>query len=723
MKKGIRQHDLRDCGAACLATICYNYGVKIPLVKARELMKVDRNGSTLLAMSEAAQTLGLQATSLCGTWEELSVEIQNKKISTPFVAHMLIDGNLAHYVVVQKIESDKIKVFDPGKGKCTYTQEAFRASWTGYIVLFQESEQFEKVNLKKGFFSRYWILLNNQKKLLSVIFLFSVAMAGISIIGALLHQTIIDQYVLGANRNSLILLSDSVLGQLQIMIDNIAYLFLAMLGLYVFQGITFFVRGVLFAKVSKKISEELTDAWFRHLLEVPMSFFQDRDSGEILSRFQNIAEVREVISSGTLTVIMSAMMAVAGAGILIYIQRELFLLVLIVVVAYAIVVFAYRKALKQTSQAIMEGEAKVTNVVKESIDGMETIKAFHGERRYYEKFNNKIGKLLKLGYKIEILGSSQEGLLVGIQEIGALFVLWIGSMMVLEGEISLGALISFIALMSFFVSPIQSLVGLQPEFQLAVMAMERLNDVFEISKENEVHKGTETPNSLNEKISFENVSFRYGYRQKILKDIQLCINEGENVAIIGESGCGKTTLVKLLQAFYSPLCGKVKIGDMEIQDISLTTLRENIAYVSQETMLFTGTVRDNLLLGVNKVSKTELEQVIVGCKLENVISNLSGGMEYILDGQGSTLSGGQKQRIAIARAILRKPDILILDEATSQMDIKTEEEILKFIKIYCKEATCIFIQHKISDFKYYHQIIEMREGNIIDIHRNYYGIN
>ena len=391
----------------------------------------------------------------------------------------------------------------------------------------------------------------------------------------------------------------------------------------------------------------------------------------------------------------------------------LFYISLVVIILYAIIIFCYKKPLENINRDVMENNARVQSYLKESIDGIETVKANRIEELAKEKNNAKFTRLINSVFKNSIISISQDSICGMIELLGTVIILWVGFGMVIANQVTIGSLITFYALLAYFTEPIKNLIGLQPMMQTAVIAAERLNDILDIpTEEKESEKDTET---TLDNICFSNIDFRYGNHELVLKDVSFEINKGEKVAIVGESGCGKTTLAKLLLKFYFPESGQILINGNKLNTISTNWLRDNISYIDQSTFLFSDTIKNNLLLGNQSATDKEIEEA---CKLANVdsfVSELPFGYDTFLDENGKNLSGGQRQRLAIARALIRKPKIIIFDEATSNLDTITESAIKDTIFNLNENLTCIIIAHRLSTIKNCDKIIVMEKGQISEI--------
>lgn len=725
----INQHDERDCGAACLSMISRYYGLKLPIAKFRSLIKVDNQGSNVYGVVMGAKSIGLDAEALEGSLEELGEGIESSEIKFPFIARIVNENMFEHFIVVYNIKNGNAIIGDPGKNRITKMPlEQFFSQWQGQIITFSPNENFEKKNECKGSMSKYFKFITRQKKLLAFVFVVSILVSAINLFGSIIFQYVIDDAVVVGDVNGEILMeeeehdhdhdhdhsSESVLEKieekLEIIFANINTVCISIILLYIFRLLLQVLRGYLLAITSKKVALPLTLNFYNHMVDLPADFYGTRKTGELMSRFQNASEIREAVSTTTLTIMLDTIMAIA-CGIFLYaISPELFAVTMITMAIYALVIFFFRKPIKNVNYEIMEQDAQVTSYLKESLEGMETIKAYQYEENAKAKTENLFTKMINHVVKGTVIYSLQDSLVEAAASVGTVILMWLGALMCVENMITIGTLITFYYLIDYFLEPVQNLINLQPMLQTAVVAAERLNDVLD----------AETENNDNENlmkyghISIRNVSFRYGNRNLVLNDITLDIPQGKKIALVGESGCGKTTLAKLLMAFYQPEQGEITIGGKNIADCSPESIRKSIAYISQDIFLFSDTIYNNLRMGDESISDERIQEVCKLCQADQFIENLPMKYETMLDENGNNLSGGQKQRLAIARAMLRNPDILIMDEATSNLDTITEEGIKKTMDQVCGNTTCIIIAHRLKTIRNCDYIYVMDKGNIVE---------
>lgn len=712
--KGVLQHDEKDCSAACLATICKYWKLNIPLVKLRELIKVDKNGANIYGLIQAAAVIGLKGEALEGSWEELVDEIGKHEIKLPLIAHVIMDQSLEHFVVIYRISHTNVYIFDPGKGNVVYSIKEFLTLWTGYIITFTKTEDFKAQNLLIESYKKYFKLLKKQMGLLISILGFSFMIVLISIVSSLAFQKIVDQYAMGGiDAKSQVKLFEMLYAQINHLLKGFVPIILALVGLYLIQSLLEYIRGVFLAYLSKRIDKELMFPFYNKLMSLPVTFFQNRETGEIISRFQDISEIRNMISGSTLILILDSVMLVIGMIILLGISSKLFMIVSAIAVLYVFIVLCFKKPLATVQRKIMENHANVTSSLKEGIDGVENIKALLAEKENISSFKKDIETYLETIFRGNKISQLLESLIMGISGIGNLMIFAIGIYLVMIQEISMGNLIAFQGLVQYFFNPLKNLLMLQPMLQSATIAAERLNDIMEVTSEKDIFTRKETMGFENIKIQFKNVDFQYGYREKILKNVNLTINSGEKIAIVGESGCGKTTLIRLINAFYLVSEGEILFGNKNSNEVDLECLRKKIAYVPQNPILFNTSIINNITYGLTQYDENQLKEVIEECGILEIINKMPLKEHTVVSENGKNLSGGQQQRIAIARALMKKPEILLVDEGTSQLDIANEMKIMNYIFDIYNKNICIFIMHNYRMLERFDRIIYMSEGEIV----------
>lgn len=687
----VKQQDIQDCGPACIATISKQYGLKMPVSKIREAAGTDLQGTSVYGIVQAAQKLGF---STKAAKVEKKEEIYDN-LPTPFIAHVIIDDILLHFVVVHKITEKYILVADPGRGMMKYKPEEFFKIWDDVLIFLTPTAKFEKGDETKGLFQRFWGLIKVQKGLLVNIFIASILITVLGIAGSFYYKFLIDDILpnnLGANLHSLSI---------------------AMLTLLIFKVITEFFRKILFIYMAQNIDVPLLLGYYNHVIKLPMSFFGTRKVGEIISRFNDGDKIRNAISSVTLTLMIDILMAVVG-GFILYLQNvKLFFTCFIPIVLYLSLVFGFKNKLKKVNREVMEDNASLSSYLVESLEGIETVKAFNGEGLVKIKTENKFLKFMKSCFKHGVTYDVQETLMSVVSGGFSICLLWFGGSLVLKGEISMGELISFNALLAYFIEPVGRLINLQPQLQEAIVASDRLGEILDL----ELEKSNEDcmkPETLFGDITLEKVNFAYGLKDNVLNDININIEAGQKIALVGESGSGKTTIAKLLMGFYEVKEGKIIINNYNINNIDKEVLRSKISYISQDSFFFSGTIKENLEFACEGVTHEMMVDACKKAQIHDYIESQPMGYKTPLEEKGSNLSGGQRQRLSIARALIRKPEILIMDEATSNLDSITESAIQNTLEECTEDVTTIIIAHRLSTIKKCSKIYVMDKGKIIE---------
>jgi ATP-binding cassette subfamily B protein len=688
----ILQHDITDCGAACLAVVCRTHGLKIPITRIREVAGTDKMGTNAYGMVKAAEKLGFSAKGVKGSKEAFF-----SGFPLPAIAHVVVDGSLLHYVVIHKITQKQVIIADPAKGLRKITPEEFFKEWTGVLILLAPTQQFEKGDQTKSIWSRFLGLLVPQKGLLINVFFTSLIYTILGIGASFYFKVMMDEILPNMLSRSLHIISVGVLA---------LYLFQILLGAF---------RSHMLLHMSQRLDINLILGYYHHVLGLPMSFFGTRKVGEIISRFQDASKIREAITGAALSIMIDTVMAVAG-GIILYTQSAaMFVIAVIIIALYGVIVFAFNKPLRDNNKQSMEENAQLTSYLVESLNGVETVKAFNSERTANAETEKKYVKLLRTVFKGGVLNNFSGSLTGFIAAVGGVVILWVGAVRVINGDMTIGGLLTFNALLAYFLDPVKNLINLQPAMQTAIVASDRLGEILDLElekPENEERKIS--PESLRQAIVFKGVDFRYGTRQLVLQNISLKIKPGEKIALVGESGSGKTTLVKLLLSFYPWEKGEIQIGNYNLKDMNIEALREKIAYISQDIFLFSGTIYENLTLGMENPNMEEVVRVASMTCAHDFISQMPLRYETYLEENGANLSGGQKQRIAITRALLKNPDILIMDEATSNLDSITEKAISRMIDEQTAGLTTIIIAHRLSTIMRCDTIYLMDGGKITE---------
>lgn len=699
----VKQHDYRDCGAACLASVAGHYKLKIPIARIRQYAGTDKKGTNVLGLLEAAEKLDFQAKGVKGVRESL------EKIPKPAIAHVILrremdmavlngqPAELQHFVVIYKVTTTHITLMDPGDGKYHKKPiEEFLKEWTGVLVLLLPDEQFESGNKKIPVVRRFWNLLRPRSAVMiqSLTGAALYTVLGLSV--SVYIQKITDHVIVGQNRNLLNLLST---------------LMIVILVIKTFIGA---VKSFFALKVGQQIDAQLILGYYKHLMKLPQRFFDTMRVGEITSRISDAVKIRVFINDVVVHLAVNLFIVVFSFGLMFLYNRKLALSVLVIIPFYILIYVLSNRINKKLQRRLMENSADLESQLVESLNSATTIKRFGLESWANLKTEGNFVRLLQTIYK-----SGSSGIYLGTfsEFISALFtiiLLWYGTYLVLDHEITPGELLSFYSIIGYFTGPAQSLIGANKSIQDALIAADRLFEIMDLEREEKENKVKLTPD-LTGDICFSEVSFRYGTRVQVFENLSLKINKGRITALVGESGSGKSTLMSLLQNLYPLNSGNIKIGDYDIRHIDNESLRSVVSVVPQQIDLFNGNILENIAVGD---FEPDMRRVLGICQLLGIIEfveKLPGGFETPIGENGTSLSGGQRQRIAIARALYRNPEVLILDEATSALDTISEQYVQNTIQ-RLREAgkTIILIAHRLSTVRHADKIMVLEKGKLVE---------
>ncbi|MRM85757.1 peptidase domain-containing ABC transporter [Riemerella anatipestifer] len=697
MKKDtlIKQHDLKDCGAACLASVSAHYGLKMPIAKIRQLSHTDTRGTNVLGMVQGLEKMGFNAKGVKGGADALP------EIPLPAIAHVITKEQYHHYVVIYKVKASKgggtIEVMDPAFGKIEeYTLEEFSKIWTGVLILLEPNEYFEQKDEKTSLYRRFWNLVQPHKSILLQALVGAVVYTVLGLSTSIYIEKITDYVLIDGNRRLLNLLS------------------VGMVVILLFQIFISAMKSILVLQTGQKMDKHLILGYYKHLLKLPQRFFDTMKVGEIISRVNDAVKIRAFINDVAIQIFVNIFIVIFSFALMFTYYWKLALIMALVIPFYFIIYWITNKLNKKVERKLMEESAELESHLVESITSVRTIKQFGVETFANNKTDNAFATLLKTIYKSVLnslfSGNSSEFL----SRIFTIILLWVGSGYVIDRTITPGELLSFYALIGYFTSPVSQLIGMNKTIQNALIAADRLFEIMDLEREETTEKMDITKEHLGD-IQFKEVNFSYGSRVDVFEDFNCTIKKGKTTAIVGESGSGKTTLAALIQNLYPLKTGKILIGDYDINYISNYSLRSLISVVPQQIDLFSGNVIENIALGEDFPNVQNILNITKNLGILSFVEKLPNGFQTYLGENGALLSGGQKQRIAIARALYKNPEILILDEATSSLDTEAEQVIQNTLQEFRnQDKTMIVIAHRLSTIANADEILVMKEGKIIE---------
>ncbi len=687
----LKQHDQSDCGAACLGMICKYYKMPIGLNRLRDMSNVSRYGTSMAALAEAAETLGFVTRGVRTGYEAL--------MRTELPAILYWEGN--HFVVLYQITKKEVKIADPGVGIRKLSRAEFEKGWTNRALLLEYTDQVAENEPSQSSFKRFFPLIRPYTGILIEVLLASLVLSLFGLASPIFMQTIVDQVLVHHDE------------------DLLNLMLVGMVVVALFQMGTSTLRVYLIGYVSARLSIAMLSRFYRHLLALSMQFFALRRTGDLTTRFRENATIRRLLTGATVSAVLDFIMLFVYLGLMFYYNAELTLVMLIFVPLSVGITLIYTPILKAFSQRAFLARAEQSSVLIDSLHGIDVVKAAAVERATRWHWEGKFTKEIEIGFQRLKMQMLFGGIGSVINLLSSTVILWYGASLVIAGDLSVGQLMAFNALIGNVMGPIMGLIGIWPQVQEARIALDRLNDVYDTQMEDARQQGQGLIlKHLEGRVVFEGVFFRYGVGSDepyVLNNIDLTLEPGQKVAIVGRSGAGKTTLVKLVSRLFDPSEGRVMIDGMDVRDLDPHWLRRQVGMVMQEPFLFSGTIAENIAIGQSDADMDRILEVAKLSCVHDFVSDMPLGYETKVGEQGVGLSGGQRQRIAIARALYCDPKILIFDEATNALDTDSEQAIQANLDMFLDDRTALIIAHRLSTVRDADAIVVLDKGHIVEM--------
>ena len=679
----ILQAEVAECGLASMAMIASYHGYELDLPALRKRFSANLKGMNLQQLNELGDSLGLMGRALKCPVENVC------DLSLPCILHW----DMNHFVVLTRVDRSSFTINDPGKGKIKLYLEEFSRRFTGIALELHPSSQFKpKVEKQRMQINQLWSKMTGLKFALVKLLILSLVLQLFALMSPYYMQWVVDEVLVSRDQSLLVILA-------------IGFTILKVIGV-----VTGAARSWLVIRLSSVLNMQMGVNLLHHLLRLPMSFFESRHVGDIVSRFGSLAQIRERITTGLVETVVDGIMSITVLWVMFMYSMKLTIVVLFAVAAYGILRSLLFQPLRGATEEAIQCGAKEQSNFLESIRGIQAIKVFSNEpqrqgiwqNRYAEVINAEI----RLG-KLEIGFSSVHQLLIGFESI---IVVYLAAQLVIANQISIGMVLAFIAYKNQFSDSAIGLIEQFIEFKMMRLHLDRISDIA--LHEQEAYQDNLLPLvNIDGELKLENLCFSYGKDEpNIIDNLSITFEQGDFVAITGESGCGKTTLAKLILGLLKPSSGRILLGGKDINHVGLKNYRKQISAVMQDDTLLAGSILDNISFFDPEPNYLKVEQCAQLAAIHEDITKMNMGYSALVGDMGSNLSGGQVQRLLLARALYKQPQILFMDEATSHLDIDNESKINN--QIVDLEITRIVIAHRKETINRANKIYKLRHGGL-----------
>ncbi|SDM62023.1 ATP-binding cassette, subfamily B [Pedobacter steynii] len=692
-----------DCGPTCLRMIAKHYGRNYTLQRLREVSGINRQGVSLLGISEAAEKIGFRTTGLRIPLSKL------QEIDLPCILHWQQN----HFVVLYKISGTSKKVYaisDPAKDRIQYTAAEFSKRWTstrnngnpeGVALMIAPSPDFYRQggDPEKGLSLTYMLgYLLKYRQLIIQLFVGLGVGSLLQLILPFLTQSVVDT---GINTRNLSFVYVVLIAQVMLFLGRMSI---------------DFIRSWILLHITTRINISILTDFLIKLMKLPMSFFETKMTGDIMQRMNDQSRIQSFLTGSSLSTVFSLFNLVIFSFVLAYYNVNIFIIFLVSSVIYSFwIVFFLKKRRELDFKRFDISSENQSNIVQ-LIGGMQEIKLNNCEQQKRWEWERIQAGLFKFSMKSLALGQYQQFGAFFINEGKNILITFMVAKTVIDGQLTLGAMMAIQYIVGQLNSPIEQLLGFLQSFQDAKISLERLNEIHEMQDEEPVEKNFLSELPLIKSLSLQNLSFTYpgAGNEPVLDNISLDIPEGKTTAIVGMSGSGKTTILKLLLRFYEPQKGEIKVGNTNLQQIGYRYWRSRCGIVMQDGFIFSDTIARNIAVGDEYPDMTKLLHAIKVANISDFIEELPLGLNTKIGAAGNGISQGQRQRMLIARAVYKDPEYIFFDEATNALDANNEKVIMENLETFFKGRTVVVVAHRLSTVKNADNIIVLDKGIIIE---------
>ncbi|HIK03537.1 MAG TPA: peptidase domain-containing ABC transporter [Trichormus sp. M33_DOE_039] len=688
----VKQHSEEDCGAASLASVAKYHGKTFTINYIRETVGTGQQGTTLLGLKQGAEALGFNARAVKVPWEVFN----QKTIPLPAIIHWKGD----HWVVLYGKQGKKYVIADPGAGILYLDEKSFLKAWTNGIMLllepdpvrfFTQADEQEKIGGLRRFLGRIW----PYRAILGQTLLLNLVLGLLSLASPFLLQILTDDVLV---RGDTELLTSVAIG---------------VIAMHVVSSSLRLAQSNLVAHFAQRLQLGLIFEFGRQILRLPLSYYESRRSGEIVSRLEDIQQINQLISQVVVSLPSQMFIALVSLGLMLFYSIKLTVLAGAIALLMTLSTVVFLPTLQQKIRSVLILSAENQGVLVETFKGAMTLKTTGAAPQFWEEFQSRFSRLANFTFRTIQIGIVNGIFSSLVSSIGNIALIWFGSTLVIRQELSIGMLLAFNSMNGNFTSFIQTTINFVDEFTRAKTATQRLTEVIDATPETlDHHQKPWVKIQGNADITCTHLNFHHAGRVDLLEDFSLTIPGGKVIALIGKSGCGKSTLAKLIAGLYQLPSGNIRFGIYNLEDLSLDCLRQQVVLVPQDAHFWSRSIMENFRLGSPHIT---FEQIVQACQItgaDEFISNLPDKYQTVLGEFGANLSGGQRQRLAIARAIVNNPPVLILDESTGALDPVSEAQVLSQLLTHRQGQTTILISHRPKVIQQADWIVMLSQGKL-----------
>jgi ATP-binding cassette, subfamily B, bacterial CvaB/MchF/RaxB len=679
----ILQTEAAECGLACITMVGCFFGHMVDLSSLRRRYPASMRGINLKQLMVIASELGFISRPL-----RLDID-QIRQLSTPCLLHW----DLKHFVVLKHVSTRHIVIHDPAKGMVRLSYSEFSEHFTGVALELTPSAEFEPTNDRDSISLRDLTgKVRGLKSALAQVFFLALALEAFALVGPLYLQWVVDRVVRSADE------------------DLLTLLVVCFVAVELFQAFIATFRAWYITWLGATLNVQLLTNMFAHLVKLPLSWYEKRHVGHIESRFESMHAIQRALTVDFVTALLDGLMACLTLGMLSIYSLKLTAVIIAAFMCYALLRWFTYKPLRYAQEEQLEYQSRQQSELLESVRGAQTLKLLNQQQMRTSRYSNSVVETINRLVKVQRLNIAFTNIKNLIFNVGRITLIWIAASMIINRHFTVGMLVAFVAYSDQFVSRAASLIDKGIELRMLRLHADRVADIA--LSDTEMFVDSKTWNPLPEaKIEVKNISFRHGESQPwILKNCSFTIHNGESVVLVGPSGCGKTTLAKIILGLLQPQEGKVLYGGIDIREIGLGRYRQQIGAVMQDDQLFAGSIAENIAQFDERLDPSRVEYVAKAAEIHDEIATMTMGYQSLVGDMGSTLSGGQKQRILLARALYNEPAVLVLDEATSHLDVNSERKVNATIERL--NVTRIVIAHRPETIARAQRILFLDNGSL-----------